>query len=351
MDWRCEKAGWIRGILNTVTSMQQFVLSRETMMQTCSNCGASIREGAKFCTSCGTRLNDSATTSTSAWEAPATGTTDTSSTTETPSWASSASSEPQSTASTTASTEGKDDGGFSWSWGSPSTTAQDSEQSTTQVDDESGTVIDEVSTSESDPNTVTDATEVEILKDEPATTDETSADAVRSDDEAVKEDTTLADFAGQWSDEETATAEATPEPVTQSTSATSQEVGEDGEKEDTVAKAERLIGELRAIIPSLARPRPPVGGRSQAGPKPSEVADELESAARVGNFDDLRDALLAARNNPRDIDSMISLSGKVDRLLELFDDRNNLAKTAESVAKRLRGSENEETRNDRSTEL
>jgi hypothetical protein len=335
--------------------MQQFVLSRETMMQTCSNCGASIREGAKFCTSCGTRLNDSATTTTSSWEATTTGTTatDTRSATETPSWASSASSEPQPTASTTASTEGKDDGGFSWSWGSPSTTAQDSEQSTTQVDDESGTVIDEVSTNESDPNTVTDATEVEILEDEPATTDETSADAVRSD-EAVKEDTTLADLAGQWSDEETATAGVTPEPVSQSAAATSQEAadaGEDGEQEDTVAKAERLIGELRAIIPSLARPRPPVGGRSQAGPKPGEVADELESAARVGNFDDLRDALLAARNNPRDIDSMISLSGKVDRLLELFDDRNNLAKTAESVASRLRGSENEETRNDRSTEL
>jgi hypothetical protein len=326
---------------------------QETMMQTCSNCGASIREGAKFCTSCGTRLNDSATTTTSAWEAPASGTTatDTSSTTETPSWASSASSESETSASTTASAEGKNEGGFSWSWGSPSTTAQESEQSTTQVDDESGTVIDEVSTSESDPNTVTDATEVEILEDEPATTDETSADAVRSDDEAVNDDTTLADFAGQWSDEETGTAEATPEPVTQSAAATSKEVGEDGEKEDTVAKAERLIGELRAIIPSLARPRPPVGARSQAGPKPGEIADELESAARVGNFDDLRDTLLAARNNPRDIDSMMSLSGKVDRLLELFDDRNNLAKTAESVASRLRGSENEERPADRSTEL
>lgn len=37
-------------------------------MNTCSNCGAAVRPGAKFCTACGTRLNDvSASTASSAW--------------------------------------------------------------------------------------------------------------------------------------------------------------------------------------------------------------------------------------------------------------------------------------------
>ena len=39
-------------------------------MNTCSNCGAAVRPGAKFCTACGTRLNDvSASTATSEWTA------------------------------------------------------------------------------------------------------------------------------------------------------------------------------------------------------------------------------------------------------------------------------------------
>lgn len=40
-------------------------------MQTCSNCGAAVRPGAKFCTACGTRLNDveSNTGGTSSWGA------------------------------------------------------------------------------------------------------------------------------------------------------------------------------------------------------------------------------------------------------------------------------------------
>ena len=43
-------------------------------MLTCSNCGTSVREGAKFCTSCGTRLNDTVATpeTTSTWMAATT---------------------------------------------------------------------------------------------------------------------------------------------------------------------------------------------------------------------------------------------------------------------------------------
>ena len=38
-------------------------------MDTCTNCGAALRPGARFCTTCGTRLNDSAQTSTD-WGTP-----------------------------------------------------------------------------------------------------------------------------------------------------------------------------------------------------------------------------------------------------------------------------------------
>ena len=42
-------------------------------MDTCSNCGAAVRPGAKFCTACGTRLNDvdSSASGSSGWEASA----------------------------------------------------------------------------------------------------------------------------------------------------------------------------------------------------------------------------------------------------------------------------------------
>jgi hypothetical protein len=353
---------------------------KEFLMLTCSNCGATVREGAKFCTSCGTRLNENAASNaTSVWATPSPA--DTSDTTDTaassssdwsnasatpPAWersepepGSASSTEPEAPPSENDESSTNTDESFSWSWGSSTTDENEPNGDAAQIDEESGVIIEEAEQTESgdEPEPVSgqtvDATEVEILED-----DQVSADADRPDvsslstsdqvdEEATdgEETETLAAWAEQWE-----TSEAADEPVTMGATAGASSSdehdalpkpqGNDGAKaqedeEDTLAKAERLIGELRSIIPSLAQPRPRVPDPS---PDSETVADDLEGAAQIGNFDDIRDALLKARDNPRDVDNILSLSGQVDRLLELLDDRNNLAKTAQSAATRLRSS-------------
>jgi hypothetical protein len=390
-------------------------------MLTCSNCGATIREGAKFCTACGTRLNDSASApSSNIWAVPEPA--------PEPNVIVNAAQEPDVVATSSASpADAAGSGGFSWSWGSPM--AAESSDSTTSPggDDESGVVISERDASEDTTgDTIADATELEILDDQPSVSDETLVDGVATadaenatdpdasaviddatastgddepgaetlpDDEGDDTDT-LAAWAGEWEssevaesqddavdvldtsvkdetapeveaedttaddatvteagsdsgdiivEEEATVSEAEIEPVPAIAEAVAlgtvsdpagaaKEVEDDGE--DTVAKAERLIGELQAIIPALARPRPAVPAMDSDAAQ--SVANDLDSAARIGQFDDVRETLLAARDNPRDVDNMLRLSSNVDRLLELLDDRNNLAKTATSAAGRLR---------------
>ena len=314
-------------------------------MQTCSNCGASVREGAKFCTSCGTRLNDHASASaTSVWQVPESPSD--ASASQTSSSGASGSLEPAS--SSTGSTSSKADQTFNWSWGSPSEDAATSSSSSTQAEEEMASTDSSADEASTDADAVKDASEVEALDDQPATTDEESVDSQRAD--ASSDSATLSSWTSQWDDDVDATSPADASASASSgarASVSEPTVEEDEGEEDTVARAERLIGELHKIIPSLARPRPPVARATT-----TEEADELERAARVGKFDDIRDALLAARDNPRDIDNMMTLSGKVDRLLELFDDRNNLARTAESIATRLRGANDAPgAARDRSTEI
>jgi len=360
-------------------------------MLTCSNCGATVREGAKFCTTCGTRLNDvSSTSTTSVWQVPdanppASTTEPTASTSDA---AAPASGDTASTGERVEST-GEDKSAFTWSWGAPATsdatdsTEQENVGSGTDApapdgDDEPPAAADDATSHESgtDGEPVADATELTILDDEQegssAAADETEAapdeatpevdDAFlavpdeepaaedRAEDESEDESggtETLAAWAGSWDDNADddangATAEEAPATLAgtsaavQDESTTDSDPGRDAGGEDTVARAERLIGELKALIPSMVRPNPPIPA-AKVNPDSDTVANDLEAAARVGKFDDVRDTLLAVRDNPRDVDNVLRLSATVDRLLELLDDRNNLAKTAESAATRLRG--------------
>ncbi len=369
-------------------------------MLTCSNCGASVREGARFCTTCGTRLNDPVTTdATSVWATPVPS--DTAASTDEafpdPVWTDAAdraqavtddersgevdaapaaeiepASEPDVAAveqpAPTPSPSTTDDA-FNWSWGSPSNADEvddaASNRGADEVEVESGVVPDQddASATGSDSNELVDATEIEILEVDDsvadAEVDETptdpdpdpeSSDALLvvedEEDERQEESETLAAWAEQWQspDSDNAPGDDTPGILPAPTATPEREQtaaaapGEFEEEEDTVARAERLISELRAIIPTLARPM-------VAAPDPvvatntidtGSIADELEGAARSGQFDDLRDVLQAARANPRDVDTMLTLSGRVDRLLELLDDRDNLARVSEDAAERLR---------------
>lgn len=308
-------------------------------MLTCSNCGATLREGARFCTACGTRLNEEVAANldgawTTASEPASHEATSVSAPDQTPGAATVAADPPPTS-----------DGEFSWTWGDPvdddSVEEQANEAPNVALDegDQAGTV------SESDDEPIVDATELDILEDDHSTSDEEDAVSVdveqqetpASDDEDSVDrgdNETLAAWAEQWDEsaDESAGASATADVDNQGSSGGSGTTGESGNDEDSVAKAQRLLGELRALMPALVNPRP----APPPSPEDSTVADDLESAANIGHFDDVSEALLAARDNPRDVDNMLSLAGMVDRLLELLDDRNNLAKTAESAASRLR---------------
>jgi len=373
------------------------VAIKEFSMLTCSNCGASVREGARFCTTCGTRLNDPvATDATSVWSTPVTSepavsraepvavdatwsddTLERDDASPAPEATTESSTEPVAGEDSpgtgvTSETPPAPDEGFSWSWGtSSSTSGEEATPATAQVDEESGIVLEEARTAEAtedtEPDELVDPTEIDILEaDESGTGSELSADdgpepetsdtmlVVEDEDgdgDGAEETETLAAWAEQWEtsepeDEAAAIADGA-ETAAEHPSALEQaadtgvsdgvtETPSDSE-EDTVARADRLIGELRSMIPSLLRPMPSTPAFSD---DPAALADDLEGAARAGRFDDLRETLLNAREHPRDVDTMLNLSGKINRLIELLEDRDNLAQTAERTAARLRpGSE------------
>ncbi|CAN5765385.1 hypothetical protein BH24CHL3_BH24CHL3_10460 [soil metagenome] len=310
-------------------------------MLTCSNCGATLREGARFCTACGTRLNEEVTANPeSAWATASEPVVQDAPPVSAP--------DPDSDAATgTGGVQPTSDGDFSWTWGDP----VEGDSIEKQASEATGVALDEQvpvkSESEEVDEAIVDATELDILEDDHSTSDEDDAvdadpeqtESLVSDDEDSVDrgdNETLAAWAEQWDEsaDESAGASASAEADNQRLSGGSGTTSESGNDEDTVAKAERLLGELRALMPGLVNPRP----ASPSSPEDPTVADDLDSAASIGHFDDVSEALLAARDNPRDVDNMLSLAGMVDRLLELLDDRNNLAKTAESAASRLRSS-------------
>lgn len=361
-------------------------------MLTCSNCGASVREGARFCTTCGTRLNDPvASDATSVWNAPfsnvepavtgeepvavsATQSGDSSDDDDaSPDSAATAEADPDA-----AHDEGSPDPetdseasptpneGFTWSWGTSSSTNDGPGQTTDQVDEESGIVLEEAdsaaATEDTDPDEPVDATEIDILDVDDSDTGYASSEddepdpetsdtmLVVDDDEqpdGAEENETLAAWAEQWespepdgdpapNDERTEPEPEHPTALDQAadTAVTAGNVEPSpGDEEDAVARADRLIGELRALIPSLVRPLP---AAPTIDADTLAIADELEDAARAGQFDDIRETLLAAREHPRDVDTMLNLSGNIDRLIELLDDRDHLANLAGSAATRLR---------------
>ena len=319
-------------------------------MRTCSNCGATVREGAKFCTSCGTRLNDTDGASQhDTWSGSAN---DAAASEQTAPSGTDATTGEEVAATTSSPTSGAE--GFSWTWDSASTGAQASdEEQPAQVDEESGTVLDEAAAPDDEATTIADATEVEILEDEPTASEEPLAVPVdvtvtEPDTDTLETDegdATLAAWAGQWSEEDG--DKVTP---LQSSAAASDEPAEvtasvaDDAEEATVEKAERLLSELRLIIPALARPRPidpnarAEGDTVQVGGSQSlpDLAAELDDARSSEQFDDLRETLETARQNPRDVDTMLSLANQTERLLALLDDRDRMASKLEALSARLR---------------
>ena len=323
-------------------------------MQTCSNCGANVREGARFCTTCGTQLNEASSGSSPfSWGAAI-------EQTSTPEggWptTTSATDEP-------AQTEAAGDVTGAWNWSespdSPSTDA---------VDEESGIVLDDPDR-EPDAGLV-DPTEVDDL-DAPIDGEESAPSGDKEPDLSIVEDEvsvntednadassegqeTLAAWAQSWSSDPESADSTAADDVDRETAVeavlagiSSEEPGletdasdtDDEDEEETLAKAERLIAELQSLVPKLARPKP-ANPNQQLTPK--LLADELDERIDGAQWADLREVLEKARDNPHDINHLMSVSGNASRLLDLLDDRESLANRASSVAQRLRNPDSAE---------
>ncbi|MGI8484350.1 MAG: zinc ribbon domain-containing protein [Thermomicrobiales bacterium] len=110
----------------------------------------------------------------------------------------------------------------------------------------------------------------------------------------------------------------------------------DTSAESARSRAEQLIDELRDLLPSLAASGSSAtdstagiveGSGSDQNLQP--VIDELAAARpQSGSFDDLRAALEKARTNPRDVDTMLDLVGRVDDLIVLLDSQDRLNSAA-----------------------
>lgn len=95
-----------------------------------------------------------------------------------------------------------------------------------------------------------------------------------------------------------------------------------------VARAADLIDELRALLPLLAAPA-----------DQSAIAARLEAAADAdsGRWPALRAAMEDARANPRDVETVVALSRRVDEVIALIDANDRLAAAAREAAAAIRG--------------
>ncbi len=369
-------------------------------METCANCGAANREGAKFCTSCGVRLPTLPARNTADWNrseatvpatapepesapegAPDQATIEPAATATEPSWTSSADSDEEERAvgedAAPRDAEPAVAPASSWSWGEPEPAPEPVTDHAAHADEQSG---DEVGTAST-------------------TADDRAGDAAAASGGSDREDSaTRSSWATQWTgeyaaapdtDEQLATrdvpaAEAHPEsgepagetpadaspptaawqraapaeaPETASpyspfaaydsgaatTTGTGFEpapggIGED----DVVPRATRLLDELRTLLPALASAPVPTTPADETVPDVAvdtgAVADELATARHdTGDFTTLRASLESARDQPRDVDTMLDLVGRIDAMLAALDAHDRYAGAIDQAVARLRG--------------
>lgn len=274
-------------------------------MQTCSNCGATSREGAKFCTTCGSRLNavvDPAAAS--GWESPATNDETRVSSGVSPHEPAQEQDEPS--VATTDEPVGEDPVMTSWSWGQ-STTTEESEESKEEPIAADMTEAYDVSETTGSEETTSDA--VTVSESEPSS-------------DTAAEGESLSAWASQW-------AEPTPENedvdedepvVTPTVVERANGIEDERETPSPQARAHALLYELRELIDSTVREQESTAAIATGG-----VGNETTLATLTaipgdeGRFDNLRTILEKARENPRDVDTMLNLLGEINSLIALID--------------------------------
>jgi hypothetical protein len=246
-------------------------------MERCPNCGAPARPGAKFCTTCGSRLPDAPAAESGA-ERP---------TVAAAGWAAPPEAEPPAAAETTATTGGESAG----TAGETAGTAADQVLSTTWPADGP----------QSRPSTW--AEEAVAQAETPAPTEPDTAETPVESAPAAADQT--------W---EEMTAIFLPEPAAETPPIIGIMPGGAAEAQQ---RAIALLDELRGLLPAVV-------GAAPAG-RPGAIADQLEAAIAAGSAEEaaelaeLRAALVATRDRPRDIDTVLDLSRRVDAIVALLD--------------------------------
>jgi hypothetical protein len=110
-----------------------------------------------------------------------------------------------------------------------------------------------------------------------------------------------------------------------------------------IDRAYALIDELRGVVAGLA------GGAGESVDAAS-LADQLAAARTSGadgnTFADLRTAIDSARERPRDIDTMLDVSGRLDVIASLHDAYEHLGSAVDRAVEQLRGAAENESANE-----
>ena len=309
-------------------------------MQTCSNCGATSRDGAKFCTTCGSRLNEVIDSDApSGWQSY-------SESEETAFGPALTDDEVDTEAGdiNTSPAEAPPAATSSWSWGQ---TVDEAPESVAEFETEIDAVAEAESTdSESlsswanrwsdsaaeDPAPASEP-EYEVTADVDEFL-ESAEEAIEEADSVELESAEELTIADDESVDESETIEV--EPDVQSVAAVIASPETSLEHEDSPSPRERaqaLVYELRELIDeSFDAPE-------ETSSPSSGTVDALATLngvpAENGQFDNLRSILETAREQPRDVDTMLNLLGEINSLIALVDSHEQLVAAVETAKQQL----------------
>jgi hypothetical protein len=361
-------------------------------MERCPNCGSTVRAGAKFCTTCGMRLPEAPAADEAAPAASGSGKGspfDSTASVSGSRWPSSTASGGNSDAVSGYAVSGS---GTTAEPAAPETAdEEENAESAPAPAEESGPAWASAGSSSGwnwgSQGSGGDTDQDQSVQTETAATDEsvesdaaTTGQATTADQETASNDTVTAEFdeaPAATSDSATAvevadigptetgvieeTVYQTAEPAVVATASempSSQEPAEEPQSADSAAadeqtgafpatsgsaaaaplvtsanldRANHILDELRGLLPQLAS-----AGQPSAG---SDIAETLENAtasdAQRASFEELRTAVSAAQQRPRDIDTMLDISNRLDVIASLEDAYQELSSAVEAVLSQL----------------
>lgn len=300
-------------------------------MNTCSNCGATLRPGARFCTICGTRLNESQPARPAGWGSPQA---DSSNETQQTSVI-----RPVQPQDTPLASDPQQSSANTWSnaySGSPASDRDPASRFRSALDNDVQPVEDTASSPAPDPEATWGSPAPVFTPPPPSNWNYSANDQTAAEPEPAEEPAPESSW-GTWSGNEDIDQKndkgTTPaqEPVDNSDEKLDsiEDADDSLSPSDARDKAIALADELRRTIRMMGS-----GGESDHG---AAVMALTEASLYVGDFSDVRGALADVKNDPRDIEALGNLAGKVARIDALLDEHKSLANAVETAIRELNG--------------